>query len=467
MEKGNTRKDSAVEPPKSYGALTSVSRKFTVAIAALVIACMCIFWLISNYNTQNLLRQQADTMGITLARQTAALVTELVLANDLISMNVVLSQLTEGSAIVEAAVLNIDGEVIAISTTQTQPSQSLIPVSVSFGEYTAPVLLQDSTAGNVRVRLDTTYIEAGIANNLLFVGVAALILLIVAVMLSITYFQYLVSFPVKLLNFGLQGVREGDLEHCPEPDNNNEIGRVIRQFNATVDFLDHYAFISAKVPDKKAKKTAEPASEEEFTGAFLCIRLTNFQYLSSTHDSKHMVTLLNRYYYVAEYISGLYNGSISYCMDGEVIIGFTQGQLDDEQCFYAVCAGQLFLRLLSTIIEIEEEEKPINAKFRLAAHFGNSTPGLYSPMSQEYDIVSGDDLDLARQICNDCPDNSLLVSEPAYTRAGSESRVIGEEYSIVEVDPPFRTYLCSHSMSGYRLLLDKQARRIQELLPAA
>ena len=74
---------------------------------------MCVFWLISNYTSQNLLRQQADSHGQVLAQQVALQVTELVLANDMISMNVVLNSLTRGSSIAEVAIINIDNEIIA------------------------------------------------------------------------------------------------------------------------------------------------------------------------------------------------------------------------------------------------------------------------------------------------------------------------------------------------------------------
>jgi uncharacterized membrane protein affecting hemolysin expression len=66
---------------------------------------MCAFWLVSNYNTQNLLRQQADQLGFTVAEQTALQMTEFVLANDRISMNVVLGELIRGTSITELAVI--------------------------------------------------------------------------------------------------------------------------------------------------------------------------------------------------------------------------------------------------------------------------------------------------------------------------------------------------------------------------
>ena len=103
-----------------------ISRKFTFAISLLLILAMCIFWLISSFNTQNLLRQQADDLGQSLARQTAAQLTELMLANDLISLNVVLGNLTRDSSIAEVSVLNVDNEITVSYTHLKLPTILLV-----------------------------------------------------------------------------------------------------------------------------------------------------------------------------------------------------------------------------------------------------------------------------------------------------------------------------------------------------
>ena len=158
----------------------SVATRFTVAIASLVLLCMCVFWLISNYTNQNLLRRQADSLGATVARQTAIQVTDLVLANDLISTRVVLEQLTRGSTIAEAAVINVSGEVVAISNNELEPPRSLLPIPTDYGEYEAPIELENTVAGTVRIVLDLSYIEAGTGNNLIFILVAAFAIIVVA-----------------------------------------------------------------------------------------------------------------------------------------------------------------------------------------------------------------------------------------------------------------------------------------------
>ena len=274
------------------------------------------------------------------------------LANDLISTRVVLEQLTRGTAIAEAAVINVNGEVIAISTNELEPPRSFFPIPTDYGEYESPIALENTVAGTARIVLDLSYIEAGTGNNLLFVLVAAFAIVVVAILLSTSYFQYLISFPIRLLNYAIQDIRYGEVKTCPDPDANNEIGRLIRQYNATAEFLVNYTFINAEsqLPEKTLEELEKEQLVDGLNGAVVCIRLTNFHYLASTCDKKTMVTLLNRLYFMSENISRLYSGTVSYCADGEVIIDFHNSQLEDEQCFYAICCGQLFLRLLPGIV---------------------------------------------------------------------------------------------------------------------
>jgi uncharacterized membrane protein affecting hemolysin expression len=446
----------------------SVATRFTVAVASLVVLCMCVFWLISNYTNQNLLRQQADSLGAAIARQTAIQVTDLVLANDLISTRVVLEQLTRDIAIAEAAVINVNGEIIAISTNELEPPPSLLPIPAVFGEYEAPIELENTVAGTVRIGLDLSYIEAGTGNNLIFILIAAAAIIVVAILLSVSYFQYLVSFPVRLLNYAIQDIRYGAVKTCPDPETNNEIGRLVRQYNATAEFLASYTFINADslLPEKSLAEKQQQHHSDTVNGAVLCVRLANFQYLASTCDKKIMVRLLNRIYFMSENIGRLYNGKVSYCTDGEVIIDFHHSQVEEEQCFYAICAGQLFLRLLPRIIDVDPA-RPVHAKFRLATHYGEFEAGLYSPTTGEFDNMHGATLDLVRQIGNDCPDNSLLVSEIAYQMAGGESRIVAEDFGELAEPQPQRTMLCSNALASYRQLLDQQAERLAALLTAS
>jgi|TARA_B110000091_G_scaffold16919_1_gene15974 uncharacterized membrane protein affecting hemolysin expression/class 3 adenylate cyclase len=445
---------------------SQISRKFATAVSLLLLLAMCIFWLISNYNTQNILRQQADNLGNILAQQTATQLTELVLANDMISMNVILGNLARNSSIGEIAVVNIDNEVIAAARSELETPATIIPLPIQLNraqaDYLAPINVAGSTAGYVRLSLDVSYIETGIVNNFLFVLAATVLLLIVAVTLTTTYFQYLISFPANLLAFAISNIRKGEIETCPEPSNNNELSLAIRQFNATAEFLAQNTFL-----DNFGHRKPE-ADPEQFTPSYgtqdvtlLSIKMANFYYLASTLSEETLVNLLNKYYFFAGKVAQLYNGKVTYCSEDEVVINFASEQLEEEQAFYAICSGQLFLQLVGDLNDIEGEH--IAAKFKLAVHSGQAVSGLYSPVTQEKNNLTGKTLDATRKICDEAPNNSLLISEHCFDHAGAGARIDAEEFSIVDAGVEMKTYLSNDPMSDNSLLLERQAMQLAML----
>lgn len=461
-------KKSPPAEPSSVSAKknTQISRKFATAVCLLLLLAMCVFWLISNYNTQNILRQQADNLGNMLAQQTATQLTELVLANDLISMNVILGNLARNSSIAEIAVVNINNEIIAAARSELETPATIIPLPIQLNrvrsDYLAPINVADSTAGYVRLNLDLSYIEIGIVNNFLFVLAATVLLLIIAATLISTYFQYLISFPANLLSFALSNIRKGEIETCPEPNNHNEISMAIRQFNATAEFLAQNTFL-----DNFGHRKPE-ADPEHYTPSYgtqdvtlLSIKMANFHYLASTLSESTLVNLLNKYYFFAGKVAQLYNGKVTYCSEDEVIINFASEHLEEEQAFYAICSGQLFLQLVGDLNDIEGEH--IAAKFKLAVHSGQAVSGLYSPVTQEKNNLTGKTLDATRKICDEAPNNSLLISERCFDNAGAGTRIDAEEFSVIDDGVPMKTYLTNAPMSDNSLLLERQAMQLATL----
>ncbi|MBP79926.1 MAG: hypothetical protein CL926_11725 [Deltaproteobacteria bacterium] len=147
---------------------------------------------------QNLLHRQAESLGISLSQQTAIQMTEFVLANDMVSMNVVLASLIRDSGVRELAVLNVDGDIIAVAENTENPLSPIIPIPYTLRDdlkiFRAPILLADSTAGLVRLTLNLNYIEVGMIDNLLLVALATIVLIFVGAALTTTYFRYLIVF---------------------------------------------------------------------------------------------------------------------------------------------------------------------------------------------------------------------------------------------------------------------------------
>jgi len=439
-----------------------LSRKFSFSVCLLIVLSMTIFWLISSYSTQNVLQRQADQLGQTLAQQLATQLTELMLANDLISMNVVLGSLTNNAEIREIAVLNVDNNLVAAASGAGSGLTTIIPLPFSLSgveaDYRAPIRLADSLAGYVQLTLDLSYIETVLVNLLLFYIAATVLLLIVALVMTRSYFQYLVTFPLHTLRFALGNIRKGEIDACPEPEQDNEVSATIRQFNNTAEFLAQNTFLSQlkhRMPNESTEDLTAPGTQAV---TLLCCKLANYQYLSSTLPQELMIKLLNKYYFLAGKVAQLYNGEVCFCAEGELLLNFGKSPVEEEQAFHAICSGQLILILIDAICELDGHQ--IAAKFKISAHCGQALSGLYSPVTQKTNNLTGTTVDLTRQICNECPDNSVLISEDCFEQAGAGTRVAAEEYIVLDEEYQIVTHLAHAPMSDYAALLQRQAQQL-------
>ena len=443
-----------------------VSRKFSIIVCCLLILTMSIFWLLTAYSSRNILRQQADILGQDLADQTAAQVTEIMLANDLISMNVMLNALIDNSTITEVNVTNVNSEIVARTTSNLSEIKSKFPLPISLGplmnEYTAPILIADSVIGYVTLVLNIGYIEAGMIDNLVLIIIATLLLLIVSIAITTIYFKNLISFPINLLSFYLGKIRDGEVETCPVPRDDNELSRVIKQFNATAEFLAQNTFlknIGVRQPEAESSKNRDIIDLEDTT--ILLITMSNFEYLASTLATDHLVETLNKYYFYSGKISQLYSGKVCFCSEDEVLINFGKLEASEEQAFYAVCSAQLFLKLFT---EINRKNENISqSKFRLVINSGNALSTLYSPITQKMDNLSGKTLDIAKMISRECPNNSILISEPALMNAGYGARVDAEAYGTLSESEDLNYFISLEPMSEYKFLLQKQTAQLLKL----
>ena len=447
----------------SSNSSTRLGQKFALTAAALVILSMCVFWLVTNQTTENILRQQSDSLGTTLARQTAILVTELVLANDLVSMNVLLNQLTREPAIAQVAVLSIEDQVIAISGTSTASTDQ-----DPFSNYVAPIALQNSLAGYVRVNLDQQYIEQGVTRNFLFMIAALLFLMLTALAVVYAMIQHFVSFPLSQLMASIQSVRHAHPEPSPFGERDDEVGETIRAYNRLIYELEDEENRQA-IFGPEAKLEAKPASETLYRrpgSAFVSIvniNISNYRSALHQHEAQETIELLNTYYFYIHKVTKLYNGNIEKCAGDEILITFGAAQADDEHCFHAVCAALLFLEITSTLArELEAQGLP-TLQFKAGLHCGELLTGVLSSLEQNTYTVAGENLALTRQICKEAPIDMLIISEAAYLLADADSRLITEEFTDVVDDKNgefIKTWLVDEAMPNYKTLLDRQVEHL-------
>lgn len=466
-----------------------------VALALIIYA-----WVIG-MQFKHAMEQQADALGQSLVTQTAASATDLLVANDILSLNVLLSNLVKNPLVAHAAIYSVDNRVLAESG--TRPPQGLL--GDDNGLYSTPISFQEVIAGHLRVSLDMQQFQQPMTISLQSMGLLSLILLALTLMLSLRLGRQLAT-PLMQLRLWL---RDPD-DPAPGAGRQDEIGDLARQLQARLvpekpepeldlsDALDEDYFdqgdersIDARPaaaqperfdiePDDEPQRprgfsanadddmqqldddapfelpplgtpsVQPPAPPAPTRSAVLAIQLGGQEQLRRLPRPR-LTELLQRYRDCLQQAATLYQAELHTLNDGSSLMLFHSQ--DDEQNYltHAICCGEL-MRALGHALQIDVADSGITLQLQLALTQGE---GLF-------DLSQGD----------------LLLSQPAQAaldmslhsrnlllveRSISEDRLIQQRARIRPIASPEGACCVERLLDPYPSLLERQLTRMHEL----
>lgn len=394
-------------------ALRIVSHSLLLVAAALVI-----YAGIMSMQFRHAMQQQADAVGQSLVTQTANSAAELLVANDNLSLNVLLSNLARNPLVAHAAVYSPDNRVLAESG--TRPSQGLL--TATDGIYSTPIRFQDVTAGQVRLALDMDQFQQPMMISLQNMGLLGLILLALTLILSLRLGRQL-STPLLELRVWL---RDPD-DPAPGAGRLDELGDLARQLQSRLvppkppkaevadedddPFADEQGGLSVKPPARKA--AAKPATRKApvadadseldadafaelvpdsfteppptpapvvptepdiVTSAVLAIQLGAQDQLSRLPRSR-LEQLLERYRDCLQQATELYDGELHTLKDGGSLILFHERSDDDDYLTRALCCGEI-MRALGHALQVEVVGSGATLQLQLGLTQGERLAGL-------------------------------------------------------------------------------------------
>ena len=189
----------------------------------LVALALVIYAWVMGMQFKHAMEQQAEALGQSLITQTAASATDLLVANDILSLNVLLSNLVKNPLVAHAAIYSVDNRVLAESG--TRPQRNLL--GDEEGLYSTPISFQEVIAGHLRISLDMRQFQQPMTISLQSMGLLALILLALTLILS-TRLGRQISLPLMQLRLWL---RDPD-DPAPGAGRQDEIGDLARQLQA-------------------------------------------------------------------------------------------------------------------------------------------------------------------------------------------------------------------------------------------
>ncbi|MFJ3052318.1 AhpA/YtjB family protein [Pseudomonas nitroreducens] len=256
---------TSVKPDNFFLLLFHALRQRRVPIALriaihsllLVAAALVIYAWVMGMQFKQAMQQQADALGQSLTTQTAQSATELLVSNDILSLNVLLNNLTKNPLVAHAAIYSVDNRILAESG--TRPKQGLL--GDAEGLYSTPITFQEVIAGHLRISLDMHQFEQPMTVSLQSMGLISLILLLLTLTFGLRLGRQ-ISTPLLQLRVWL---RDPD-DPAPGAGLQNEIGDLARQLQARLVPEKPPApepVASAPAPRPKAPaKAGKPAARE-------------------------------------------------------------------------------------------------------------------------------------------------------------------------------------------------------------
>jgi len=466
-----------------------------VALALIIYA-----WVIG-MQFKHAMEQQADALGQSLVTQTAASATDLLVANDILSLNVLLSNLVKNPLVAHAAIYSVDNRVLAESG--TRPQQGLL--GDDNGLYSTPISFQEVIAGHLRVSLDMQQFQQPMTISLQSMGLLSLILLALTLMLSLRLGRQLAT-PLMQLRLWL---RDPD-DPAPGAGRQDEIGDLARQLQARLvpekpeaeldlsDALDDDYFdqgddhsidsrspaaqperfdielddephrprgfsanadddvqqldddVPFELPSLGTPSVQPPTPPQPTRSAVLAIQLGGQEQLRRLPRPR-LTELLQRYRDCLQQAATLYQAELHTLNDGSSLMLFHSQ--DDEQNYltHAICCGEL-MRALGHALQIDVADSGITLQLQLALTQGD---GLF-------DVSQGD----------------LLLSQPAQAALDmslhsrnlllvegsiSEDRLIQQRARIRPIASPEGACCVERLLDPYPSLLERQLTRMHEL----
>ncbi|MFY0700480.1 MAG: hypothetical protein JXR04_06635 [Bermanella sp.] len=441
-------------------------RALFVALLISILASVIVGLPITRSAVEHLEQQQAE-LRHTLTRQVSLQAAEAIFSQDLLSLNVILSTLTEYPDIRYAAVYDLNNQVVA---EQGDADDSTgVPMSIQY---------QNEVIGLLEIRLNDGPLEqrslqlyaSWLVLSALFTTLCALGLWFLGLRIG----KKLQQSQYELEHLGaikeVTPLTQGEFKEFSEALARHH--QLTNQQKALHHALGQYMQPQQFPIWQPRTLTVE---NEYLSGAVLFFKIANLEQVQQDMNKLELAQLLDHYHQLITQAAKLYSGTVvSYEGDGIMVL-FNKDHSDDKHCFHGVCTGLLVLGLMRDINEARAKQQQVELTFKLALHCGDILTRRF-PSTAQADAYPWLAMNNDKEACNGAAllcemseANALLMSKTCVEQGQLASQLsLNKHHNLVQVNQadPIVCYWVAHLSPNYQALIERQIEHISAQYPA-
>ncbi len=437
----------------------NLKNKFALAFSTLFICLLGAMWFGMKLQLDRSLEQQTGILGQLMAGQTASSVTELVLSNDLLGLNVVLTQLAKEPGVASVTVTDVDNRLLASSA-----DNNALP---NGPRYEAPITLQEAVAGKVIVVLDPSLLENTMSRPMLS------FLVIILLGLPLIYlFSFLAvrQYQRGLLGIGMQLDEGYSLEEeLPVPDM-----REFADVQASVKaFLQEREALLKRVeqvglPDPRAIERLSLRAERRMS-TLLLVEVFNIHNAIELLHPSTLSKLLQEFQFYLRQAAQLYQGVVLR-LDGHcALVSFDVRHCGDDHAFNATCCAQLFAQIMKEVAKRHKAAHSQTLEFHQVIHSGDCFYCALWKLHKEGrkpsrdEAVLGRPVDLSYLMLPFSEPGTILASEISFNLAGGSSHFNNcptQKLNLGQQQLDLVAFTIEHESGSHAELITRQCKHL-------
>ena len=471
-----------------------IAYKLALAITVLVVAGMGLLGLTIISNQTELMRAQMNDFGQTVVNQLADSAREPVLADDLLGLRVMTSNLAgRETMLLGAAVYSEAGEVLASSGILPEEgivqlygkSQALKNSTHTFDwqwkdesgttaelvSFLCPVRFESLIAGHALVTFTRDYMRQSSQDARRAIVWVTLIVALLATLMAFVMSRRL-SRPIHDLLDASKAIRAGDYQYRFREPRKDEIGYLMQGFNSLARGLleksQVEALLSRYVDDSVASELLDNLGElrlggKQIRASVLFADIVGFTRLSEKLPPEEIGSLLNEYFAYIAQSSRFYHGTIDKFIGDCVMVVFGVPQEDEEHCFHASACACMIQRMVTRLNARRERQGKLAVNFRIGVNSGDMLAGnLGSKDRMQYTVV-GSAVNLASRLSSVAESGQIIVSEEVAHDPMVKARISMRRYAETRLrgkELPIATYLVEDVAPELQATMDSQIERV-------